>query len=112
MCFKLQVNLLLHRWMKDLEKIFYGNIVAYDSAILPEAKQNELSNVIWRLDSLALGSAIAYLSIYYNSIESVDCKLILLLNCAVAIESQWAAEETPFLMLDAKFSLLNTCHLC
>lgn len=112
MCFKLQVNLLLHRWMKDLEKIFYGNIVAYDSAILPEAKQNELSNVIWRLDSLALGSAIAYLSISYNSVESVDCKLILLLNCAVAIESQWAAEETPFLMLDAKFSLLNTCHLC
>ncbi|XP_050254407.1 uncharacterized protein LOC126700350 isoform X2 [Quercus robur] len=45
---KAGVNLLLHRWMKDLEKIFYGNIVAYDSAILPEAKQNELSNVIWR----------------------------------------------------------------
>lgn len=75
-CFNLQVNLLLHRWMKDLEKIFYGNIVAYDSAILPVAKQDELSNVIWRLDSLALGSAIAYLSIYYNSVESIDCNFL------------------------------------
>ncbi|GMY06528.1 ubiquinol-cytochrome-c reductase complex assembly factor 1 isoform X1 [Fagus crenata] len=45
---KAGVNLLLTRWMKDLEKIFYGNIVAYDSAILPEAKQDELSKVIWR----------------------------------------------------------------
>lgn len=62
--------------MKDLEKIFYGNIVAYDSAILPVAKQDELSNVIWRLDSFALGSAIAYLSIYYNSVESVDCNFL------------------------------------
>ncbi|KAJ8548381.1 hypothetical protein K7X08_030850 [Anisodus acutangulus] len=38
-----EVNLLLIKWMKDLEKIFYGNIVAYDSA-----KQDELQNVIWR----------------------------------------------------------------
>lgn len=45
---KLQVNLLLIKWMKDLEKIFYGNIVAYDAAMLPEAKQDELQNVIWR----------------------------------------------------------------
>ncbi|KAA8539766.1 hypothetical protein F0562_026458 [Nyssa sinensis] len=45
---KAGVNLLLTRWMKDLEKIFYGNIVAYDSAMLPEAKQDELSNVLWR----------------------------------------------------------------
>ncbi|XP_062092225.1 uncharacterized protein LOC133798057 [Humulus lupulus] len=42
------VNLLLTKWMKDLERIFYGNIVAYDAAILPEAKQGELQNVIWR----------------------------------------------------------------
>lgn len=42
------VNLLLIKWMKDLEKIFYGNIVALDKAILPEAKQEELQNVIWR----------------------------------------------------------------
>uniref|UniRef100_A0A5B6YYS8 Ubiquinol-cytochrome c chaperone domain-containing protein n=1 Tax=Davidia involucrata TaxID=16924 RepID=A0A5B6YYS8_DAVIN len=45
---KAGVNLLLTRWMKDLEKIFYGNIVAYDAAMLPEAKQDELSNVLWR----------------------------------------------------------------
>lgn len=43
-----QVNLLLTRWMKDLEKIFYGNIVAYDTAMLPEAKQDELVNSVWR----------------------------------------------------------------
>ncbi|XP_059461842.1 uncharacterized protein LOC132190822 [Corylus avellana] len=45
---KAGVNLLLTRWMKDLEKIFYGNVVAYDSAILPEAKSDELANIIWR----------------------------------------------------------------
>ncbi|XP_038883636.1 ubiquinol-cytochrome-c reductase complex assembly factor 1 isoform X2 [Benincasa hispida] len=45
---KAGVNLLLTRWMKDLEKIFYGNIVAYDSAMLPEAGKDELPNVIWK----------------------------------------------------------------
>lgn len=45
---KAGVNLLLGKWMKDLEKIFYGNIVAYDAAMLPEARKDELSNVIWR----------------------------------------------------------------
>lgn len=34
--------------MKELEKIFYGNIVAYDNAMRPEAKHDELQNVIWR----------------------------------------------------------------
>ncbi|CAK9137230.1 unnamed protein product [Ilex paraguariensis] len=34
--------------MKDLGKIFYGNIVAYDAAIIPAVKQEELQNVIWR----------------------------------------------------------------
>ncbi|KAK9144561.1 hypothetical protein Sjap_004464 [Stephania japonica] len=45
---KAGVNLLLSKWMKELEKIFYGNIIAYDAAMLPEAKQDELSNMIWR----------------------------------------------------------------
>ncbi|KAL9409368.1 hypothetical protein AB3S75_047709 [Citrus x aurantiifolia] len=45
---KAGVNLLLSKWMKELEKIFYGNIVAFDAALLPEAKQDELQNVIWR----------------------------------------------------------------
>ncbi|CAN0916026.1 Ubiquinol-cytochrome-c reductase complex assembly factor 1 [Linum grandiflorum] len=45
---KAGVNLLLTKWMKELEKIFYGNIVAYDAAILPEAKPDELPRVIWR----------------------------------------------------------------
>ncbi|GAV79490.1 Ubiq_cyt_C_chap domain-containing protein [Cephalotus follicularis] len=45
---KAGVNLLLTKWMKELERIFYGNIVAYNAAILPEAKQDELPDVIWR----------------------------------------------------------------
>lgn len=45
---KAGVNLLLTKWMKEVEKIFYGNIVAYDAALLPEAKPDELQNVIWR----------------------------------------------------------------
>ncbi|EEF51607.1 conserved hypothetical protein [Ricinus communis] len=45
---KAGVNLLLTKWMKELEKIFYGNIVAYDAALLPEAKSDELVKVIWR----------------------------------------------------------------
>ncbi|KAG4948300.1 hypothetical protein AAZX31_15G054500 [Glycine max] len=45
---KAGVNLLLTKWMKELEKIFYGNIVAYDTAILLEAKPGDFSNVIWR----------------------------------------------------------------
>lgn len=45
---KAGVNLLLTKWMKEVERIFYGNIVAYDAAMLPEAKQDELPNVIWR----------------------------------------------------------------
>ncbi|KAL9260021.1 Ubiquinol-cytochrome-c reductase complex assembly factor 1-like protein [Drosera capensis] len=45
---KAGVNLLLIRWMKDLEKIFYGNIVAYDNALLPEAKIDELPIVLYR----------------------------------------------------------------
>ncbi|KAJ8752850.1 hypothetical protein K2173_008585 [Erythroxylum novogranatense] len=45
---KAGVNLLLTKWMKELEKIFYGNIVAYDTAMLPEAKPDELQKVLWR----------------------------------------------------------------
>ncbi|KAJ8649996.1 hypothetical protein MRB53_003019 [Persea americana] len=45
---KAGVNLLLSKWMKDLEKIFYGNIVAYDAAMVPEAQKDELSKVMWR----------------------------------------------------------------
>ncbi|CAK8530333.1 unnamed protein product [Lathyrus sativus] len=45
---KAGVNLLLIKWMKELEKIFYGNIVAYDAAILPEAKPGDFASIIWR----------------------------------------------------------------
>ncbi|XP_020690889.1 ubiquinol-cytochrome-c reductase complex assembly factor 1 [Dendrobium catenatum] len=45
---KAGVNLLLTKWMKELEKIFYGNIVVYDDAMKPDAKHDELANAIWR----------------------------------------------------------------
>ncbi|KAG0485868.1 hypothetical protein HPP92_009947 [Vanilla planifolia] len=45
---KAGVNLLLTKWMKELEKIFYGNIVAYDNAMKPDAKHDELAKAIWR----------------------------------------------------------------
>ncbi|EFH42106.1 ubiquinol-cytochrome C chaperone family protein [Arabidopsis lyrata subsp. lyrata] len=45
---KAGVNLLLAKWMKELERIFYGNVVAYDAALLPEAKPNELQIKLWR----------------------------------------------------------------
>ncbi|WOL10213.1 hypothetical protein Cni_G18967 [Canna indica] len=44
---KAGVNLLLTKWMKELEKIFYGNIVAYDAAMAPEPKR-DLAKVIWK----------------------------------------------------------------
>ncbi|CAN6842877.1 unnamed protein product [Brassica oleracea] len=37
---KAGVNLLLLTWMKEFERIFYGNV--YDPALLPDAKPNDL----------------------------------------------------------------------
>lgn len=45
---KAGVNLLLIKWMKELEKIFYGNIVAYDGAMRPDSKSDQLVEVVWR----------------------------------------------------------------
>ncbi|KAL4582571.1 hypothetical protein LXL04_007124 [Taraxacum kok-saghyz] len=36
------VNLLLSKWMRELEKEFYGNIVAFYRAMLLEAKQDDV----------------------------------------------------------------------
>lgn len=44
----MQVNLLLSKWMRELEKVFYGNVIVYDTAMLPEAKPDELQNAIWK----------------------------------------------------------------
>ncbi|KAI3701763.1 hypothetical protein L6452_27092 [Arctium lappa] len=44
-----KVNLLLSKWMRELEKVFYGKIVAYDTAMNPEAKPDELQNAIWKI---------------------------------------------------------------
>ncbi|XP_076946446.1 uncharacterized protein LOC143617946 [Bidens hawaiensis] len=67
---KARVNLLLSKWMRELEKIFYGNIVAYDTAMLPEAKPDELHNTIWKnvfsndgsptFDAAALPAVLAF----------------------------------------------------
>ncbi|KAK9755392.1 hypothetical protein RND81_01G021900 [Saponaria officinalis] len=46
--------------MKDLEKIFYGNIVAYDAALLPEAGKDDLLIVLWRLKSKMLRKDIVF----------------------------------------------------
>ncbi|KAI3681778.1 hypothetical protein L6452_36582 [Arctium lappa] len=43
------VNLLLSKWIWELEKVFYGKIVAYDNAMNPEAKPDELQNAIWKI---------------------------------------------------------------
>ncbi|CAN7039491.1 unnamed protein product [Brassica rapa subsp. trilocularis] len=43
---KAGVNLLLLTWMKELERIFYGNV--YDGALLPDAKPNDLQIKLWR----------------------------------------------------------------
>ncbi|CAH8285547.1 unnamed protein product [Eruca vesicaria subsp. sativa] len=45
---KAGVNLLLLTWMKELERIFYGNVMAYDTALLPDAKPNDLQIKLWR----------------------------------------------------------------
>ncbi|CAN6851181.1 unnamed protein product [Brassica oleracea] len=44
--FKTGVNLLLLTWMKEFERIFYGNV--YDPALLPDAKPNDLQIKLWR----------------------------------------------------------------
>lgn len=67
---KAGVNLLLSKWMRELEKVFYGNIVAFDTAMLPEAKQDDLQTAIWKnvfyedgsskLDPAALPAVLAF----------------------------------------------------
>ncbi|KAI3817900.1 hypothetical protein L1987_11700 [Smallanthus sonchifolius] len=67
---KAGVNLLLSKWMRELEKVFYGNIVAFDTAMLPEAKEDDLQNAIWKnvfaedgsskLDASALPAVLAF----------------------------------------------------
>lgn len=44
----LQLKVLLSKWMKELEKNFYGAVAAYDMAMRPEAAQDELARALWR----------------------------------------------------------------
>ncbi|GJY31508.1 ubiquinol-cytochrome-c reductase complex assembly factor 1-like protein [Tanacetum coccineum] len=41
------VNLLFSKCMRELEKVFYANIVAFDTAMLPEANPDDLQTGIW-----------------------------------------------------------------
>lgn len=42
------LKVLLSKWMKELEKNFYGAVAAYDMAMRPEAAQDELARALWR----------------------------------------------------------------
>ncbi|KAL0400995.1 UNVERIFIED_CONTAM: Ubiquinol-cytochrome-c reductase complex assembly factor 1 [Sesamum latifolium] len=81
---KAGVNLLLSKWMKELEKIFYGNIVAYDAAM---GKQDDLQNVIWRNvfsdDGASKPSEGALLPVQASSHVSLCC--IDLLNKTICL---------------------------
>ncbi|KAJ0750006.1 putative ubiquinol-cytochrome c chaperone/UPF0174 [Helianthus annuus] len=67
---KAGVNLLLSKWMRELEKVFYGNIVAFETAMLPGAKHDDLLNAVWKnvfaedgsskLDAAALPAVMAF----------------------------------------------------
>jgi len=42
------LKVLLSKWMKELEKNFYGAVAAYDKAMTLEAAQDELARALWR----------------------------------------------------------------
>ncbi|TXG70545.1 hypothetical protein EZV62_005480 [Acer yangbiense] len=91
-----EVNLLLSKWMKELERIFYGNIVAYDAAMLPEAKKDELQNVIWRNvfcddgtskpDDAALRAVQVFSALLFSIVANhVSCKVIALIKAVTSL---------------------------
>eukprot|EP00249_Psilotum_nudum_P003846 c17346_g1_i2 orf=464-1315(+) len=42
------VKMLLSKWMKELEKMFYGAVLVYDAAMQPEASRDDLPRALWR----------------------------------------------------------------
>eukprot|EP00850_Spirogloea_muscicola_P005116 SM000023S07572 [mRNA] locus=s23:215493:216932:+ [translate_table: standard] len=42
------VKVLISKWMKELEKNFYGACSAYDDAVLPTASSDALPRALWR----------------------------------------------------------------
>ncbi|WOK93710.1 ubiquinol-cytochrome-c reductase complex assembly factor 1 [Canna indica] len=89
---KAGVKLLLTRWMKDLEKIFYGNIIAYDDAMTPDANVDDLANVIWRNVFSEDGSKIP------ND---------ALANAAVQAMARYTCRESTCLLLTEKEALFS-----
>ncbi|KAJ7539217.1 hypothetical protein O6H91_11G081400 [Diphasiastrum complanatum] len=45
---KAGVKMLVSKWMKELEKNFYGAVSAYDAAMKPNASKDELAQALWR----------------------------------------------------------------
>ncbi|KAK2653394.1 hypothetical protein Ddye_013250 [Dipteronia dyeriana] len=93
---KAGVNLLLSKWMKELERVFYGNIVAYDAAMLPEVKKDELQNVIWRNvfcddgtskpDDAALRAVQVFSTFLFSIVANhVSCKVIALIKAVTSL---------------------------
>lgn len=39
---------MFSKWMKELEKMFYGAVKAYDEAMKPEASKDDLAQALWR----------------------------------------------------------------
>lgn len=42
------VKMLFSKWIKELEKMFYGAVMAYDKAMQPEASKDDLACTLWR----------------------------------------------------------------
>lgn len=42
------VKIMFSKWMKELEKMFYGAVKAYDEAMKPEASKDDLAQALWR----------------------------------------------------------------
>ncbi|WMV33841.1 hypothetical protein MTR67_027226 [Solanum verrucosum] len=98
----LKVNLLLIKWMKDLEKIFYGNIVAYDAAMLPEAKQDELQNVIWRPSDV-----LCCRNVFSDDGTSTPSDAALLpVQASPRLHGKWVAGN-PCVLYERKFILFS-----
>ena len=61
----MQVNLLLSKWMRELEKVFYINIDAFNRGMLPEAKQDDVQGFFGGEFSyyIALGSNLSRINV-------------------------------------------------
>lgn len=85
------VKMLFSKWMKELEKIFYGAVLAYDNAMKPEASKDELARALWR------------------NVFAEDDKLMPTGVLAIPVQSlaRYVRRETACLALTDKEALLS-----